>query len=127
MQNFLELLFDSQIALRGNVILGCILLAIFIFYFFSKEGRDERGRKIIAIAALCSFVTLFVVLNMIPFFVTWMMDNEIRLANVIQSAYTIVLLVADIAILIVRKLKLNQELKRTPIKSDYWVCVLFLT
>ena len=35
------------------------------------------------------------------------MDNEIRLANVIQSAYTIVLLVADIAILIVRKLKLN--------------------
>ena len=89
MQNFLELLFDSQIALRGNVILGCILLAI------------------IAIAALCSFVTLFVVLNMIPFFVTWMMDNEIRLANVIQSAYTIVLLVADIAILIVRKLKLN--------------------
>ena len=107
MQNFLELLFDSQIALRGNVILGCILLAIFIFYFFSKEGRDERGRKIIAIAPLCSFVTLFVVLNMIPFFVTWMMDNEIRLANVIQSAYTIVLLVADIAILIVRKLKLN--------------------
>ena len=55
MQNFLELLFDSQIALRGNVILGCILLAIFIFYFFSKEGRDERGRKIISIAALCSF------------------------------------------------------------------------
>ena len=107
MQNLCELLFDSQIALRGNVILGCILLAIFIFYFFSKEGRDELGRKIIAIAALCSFVTLFVVLNMIPFLVTWMMDNEIRLANVIQSAYTIVLLVADIAILIVRKLKLN--------------------
>ena len=107
MQNLCELLFDSQIALRGNVILGCILLSIFIFYFFSKEGRDERGRKIIAIAALCSFVTLFVVLNMIPFLVTWMMDNEIRLANVIQSAYTIVLLVADIAILIVRKLKLN--------------------
>ena len=52
-------------------------------------------------------MTLFIVLNMIPFFVTWMMDNEIRLANVIQSAYTIVLLVADIAILIVRKLKLN--------------------
>ena len=76
-------------------------------YFSSKEGRDERGRKIISIAALCSFVTLFIVLNMIPFFVTWMMDNEIRLANVIQSAYTIVLLVADIAILIVRKLKLN--------------------
>lgn len=67
MQNLCEQLFDSQIALRGNVILGCILLAIFIFYFFSKEGRDERGRKIISIAALCSFVTLFIVLNMIPF------------------------------------------------------------
>lgn len=74
---------------------------------FSKEGRDERGRKIIATASLCSFVTLFVVLNMIPFFVTWMMDNEIRLSNVIQSAYTVVLLVADVAILIVRKLKIN--------------------
>ena len=107
MLNFLELIFDSQIALRGNVILGFILLAIFIFYFFSKEGRDERGRKIIATASLCSFVTLFVVLNMIPFFVTWMMDNEIRLSNVIQSAYTVVLLVADVAILIVRKLKIN--------------------
>lgn len=67
MQNLCEQLFDSQIVLRGNVILGCILLAIFIFYFFSKEGRDERGRKIISIAALCSFVTLFIVLNMIPF------------------------------------------------------------
>ena len=41
MQNLCEQLFDSQIVLRGNVILGCILLAIFIFYFFSKEGRDE--------------------------------------------------------------------------------------
>lgn len=107
MQNLFELLFDSQIALRTNVIVGCILLGFFIFYFFSKEGRDERGRKIISIASLCSFVTLFIVLNMMPLFLTWMMDNEIRLANVIQTAYTIVLIVADIAILIVRQLKIN--------------------
>lgn len=67
MQNFLELLFDSQIALRGNVILGCILLAIFIFYFFSKEGRDERGLKNYCNRGSMFIVTLFVVLNMIPF------------------------------------------------------------
>ena len=45
MQNFLELLFDSQIALRGNVILGCILLAIFIFYFFLKKAVMNGDEK----------------------------------------------------------------------------------
>lgn len=44
MLNFLELLFDSQIALRGNVILGCILLAIFIFYFFSSPNSALRSQ-----------------------------------------------------------------------------------
>ena len=48
MLNFLELLFDSQIALRGNVILGCILLAIFIFYFvhigFSQQQPKQQQR-----------------------------------------------------------------------------------
>ena len=47
MQNLCEQLFDSQIALRGNVILGCILLAIFVFFIFSlkKAVMSEDGKS----------------------------------------------------------------------------------
>ena len=60
-----EKIFDNIIVLRINGILGFVLLFAFVCYFFSREGRDERGKKIIATAALTSFFALFILLNMI--------------------------------------------------------------
>lgn len=104
---FIESLFDSRIFGKINSGVGFLLLGIFVFYFFSRERKDERGRKITAISSLIAFIVLFIILNLIPYVIDWSMDNSIRLINTIQIFYSIVLLSADIAILITRKMKLN--------------------
>ena len=53
-------IFDNVTVLRVHSLLGFALLALlFSSTPFSKEGRDERGRKIIATSALCAFVVPF--------------------------------------------------------------------
>lgn len=106
-ERFISLL-DNPIALKVSSIMGLILLGFFIFYFFSKEGRDERGRKVIAIASLCAFVVLFIAMNWLGYmYSTWGIENQVRVLNCAQLAYTAVLLTADIAILIVRNTKIK--------------------
>lgn len=101
-------IFDNVTVLRVHSLLGFSLLAFFLLYFFSKEGRDERGRKIVATSALCAFVVLFVVMNMLGYFYGgngWGLANPTRALNIAQLVYTSVLLTADIAILILRHRK----------------------
>ena len=115
MPTWLVSLLDNPFVLRVNAAIGIALFAIgialfviFIIYFFSKEGRDERGRKIIAIASLSAFLALFIVINALGAFLgyEWGIENVTRTMNLLQTGYTIVLLVADVAILIVRKTKI---------------------
>ena len=105
MIEWLTVLFDSRVFMKANAILGFVLLGFFIFFYFSKEGRDERGRGLIATASLVAFVVLFVLLNVAPYFFVWAMDNIVRLANLIQTVYTLFLLSADIALLVLRKIR----------------------
>lgn len=105
MLNTLAPYLDNFTVLRVHSLLGFALLAFFLLYFFSKEGRDERGRKIVATSALCAFVVLFVVMNLLGYFYGgsgWGLANSTRALNIAQFAYTAVLLTADIAILILR-------------------------
>ena len=95
MIEWITLLLDSRVFMRANGILGFLLLGLFIFFYFSKEGRDERGRGLIATASLIAFVALLI----------WLMDNPVRLMNGLQSAYTLFLFIADIALLILRKIR----------------------
>ncbi len=105
MIEWLTVLFDSRVFMKANAILGFVLLGFFIFFYFSKEGRDERGRGLIATASLAAFVVLFVLLNAAAYFFSWGMDNIVRLANLIQTVYTLFLLSADIALLVLRKIR----------------------
>ncbi len=105
MIEWLTVLFDSRVFMKANAILGFVLLGFFIFFYFSKEGRDERGRGLIATASLVAFVVLFVLLNAAAYFFSWAMDNIVRLANLIQTVYTLFLLSADIALLVLRKIR----------------------
>lgn len=107
LQRLISLL-DSSIVLKINSGIGFVLFIIFIAYFFSKEGRDERGRKIIAIASLCAFVVLFIALNVLGGVLGsgWGVNNVTRTMNCLQTAYTVVLLSADITILITRQAKI---------------------
>lgn len=100
-----EKIFDNIIVLRINGILGVVLLFTFVCYFFSREGRDERGKKIIATAALTSFFALFILLNIIPMFLSWLMEDYTRLLNGIQTIYSIFLLIANVTWIILRKVR----------------------
>lgn len=46
MLELVEKIFDNIIVLRINGILGFVLLFTFVCYFFSREGRDERGKRL---------------------------------------------------------------------------------
>ena len=105
MIEWITLLLDSKFLMRANGILGFLLLGFFVFFYFSKEGRDERGRGLIATASLIAFVALFVLLNIVANNLSWLMDNHVRLMNGLQLSYTLFLFIADIALLILRKIK----------------------
>ncbi|MDE6889598.1 MAG: hypothetical protein K2P45_13335 [Eubacterium sp.] len=105
MVEWLSLLFDSRIFMKINAGVGFLLLGFFIFFYFTKEGRDERGRGLIATASLVSFAMLFVFINIFGYLLQWAMDNIVRLANGVQTVYTLFLLTADIVLLILRKIR----------------------
>lgn len=98
MIEWITLLLDSKFLMRANGILGFLLLGFFVFFYFSKEGRDERGRGLIATASLIAFVALFFLLNIVANNLSWLMDNHVRLMNGLQLSYTLFLFIADIAL-----------------------------
>lgn len=106
MEQWMVALIDSDAALKVNSLLGFVWLGLFFMYYFSREGRDERGRKVIAIAALCAFIMLFIVMNVLGYVFGsgWGGQNVTRTMNCLQAAYSAVLLTADVVILIVRRL-----------------------
>lgn len=80
----------------ASKILSVILLVIFCVYFFSKEGRDERGRAIIGTASLYSAISLVVTLNLVGLFTNTVM-SDIR---IFTSALCLVMLIFEIVELI---------------------------
>ena len=98
-------IFDSRIVLSINAVFGFLFLGLFIFFYFSKEGKDERGRGLIATASLIAYAMLFVLLNIFAFFVPWFMENIVRLSNGLQLVYTLFLFTAVLAFQILRKIR----------------------
>ena len=105
MIEWLTRLFDNRTFMQINAVVGFLFLGYFLFFYFSKEGRDERGRGLVATASLISYVVLFFLLNIFAFLMPWAMDNIVRLANGIQTVYTLFLLTTDIALLILKKIR----------------------
>ena len=105
MIEWLTRLFDNRTFMQINAVFGFLFLGYFLFFYFSKEGRDERGRGLVATASLISYVVLFFLLNIFAFLMPWAMDNIVRLANGIQTVYTLFFLTTDIALLILRKIR----------------------
>ena len=105
MVEWLTILFDSRIFMKINAWLGFLFLGYFVFFYFSKEGKDERGRGLIAAASLIAFAALCGVLIFAADAFGGGMVHLFRLANIIQTVYTLFLLTADIALLILRKIR----------------------
>ncbi len=98
-------LLDNVVFLRINGVFGFILLGVFIYFYFSKEGKDERGRGLLATSTFISFIAMFVIMNAFTMNLKFFMDNWTRMMNMIQIMYTLFLLIADIAFLILKKIK----------------------
>ena len=100
MEQWMVALIDSDVALKVNSLLGFVWLGLFFVYYFSREGRDERGRKVIAIAALCAFIMLFIVMNVLGYVFGsgWGGQNVTRTMNCLQTAYSAVLLTAVLTV-----------------------------
>ena len=105
MVEWLTLIFDSRVFLRMNAAFGFLFLGLFIWYYFSEEGKDERGRGLVAEASLIAFAVLFVLLNVFAYFTEWAMENVVRLSNWLQTVYTLFLLTADVALAVLRKIR----------------------
>lgn len=86
-------------------LLSVALAVVFCLYFFSKEGRDERGRAIIGTASFFAALSLVVTLNLMGLF-TYTVMSDIR---IFTSALCLVLLVFEVvelaAIAILRVLR----------------------
>lgn len=86
-------------------ILSVLLLIIFCIYFFSKEGRDERGRAIIGTASFYSSISLLVSLNLVGLF-TYTVMSDIK---IFTSAICLVMVIFEavelVAIAILRRIR----------------------
>ena len=60
MVEWLTILFDSRIFMKINAGVGFLLLGFFIYFYFSKEGRDVRGR-----GRICSHEYFGIFLNLV--------------------------------------------------------------
>lgn len=77
-------------------VLSVVLLVIFCVYFFSKEGRDERGRAIIGTASFYSSISLFISINLVGLF-TYTVMSDVR---IFTSALCLVMVIFEIVELI---------------------------
>ncbi|MCB7306113.1 hypothetical protein NE683_14090 [Bariatricus massiliensis] len=103
--DFIEILFMSKWFTRINLLIGTILTIALLMYAFSKEGKDERGRGIIGTSCLWGIVALFVILNIIGALLNILVKNVMLIGNAIQSTFTLIILIIDILILILRKIR----------------------
>ena len=102
---FMEDFLMSVWVMRINFLLGFVALGLLLFYGFTKEGKDERGRGIIGSACLFGVLLLFVTLNILSFYLIPLCEEPRMMGNAIQLAYTIVMVGIDIAVIIMRKIR----------------------
>ena len=99
--NFLN---SSRIVLPLAVV--CIIsFVFFVVYALSKEGRDEHGRAILGSACIYSAIILFVAMNIFTQFTYTVTSNVVIFTNSIRLVFAAFFLCADIAVLVLRKLR----------------------
>lgn len=94
-------IFKNDAFIYSLKILLFVLTVIFIAYYFSKEGRDERGRGIMATSCVRGIIVLFVLLNIYSYY-TYSIMSDIRIfTSAITLTYDLTLLtiIGNIAVL----------------------------
>ena len=61
---------SSNVIFNRIILTTCILVTIYLIYFyFSQEGRDERGRQIFGESAFTGFIVYILISNLLPFLI----------------------------------------------------------
>ncbi|MGX7014503.1 hypothetical protein [Vagococcus silagei] len=63
MKEFLETLPVNHWVVLTMLIVGALAFIYSVYYFFSKEGRDERGRSVFAKASMLTFVSTIIIFS----------------------------------------------------------------
>lgn len=105
MYNFIYGILNSEMVAIIDRLLTLILFIIFLCYFFSKEGRDERGRNIIGTASFYSSISLLISLNIFGLYSNTVMSNIIVLTNATCWVYLVFEIVQLVSIAILRRKK----------------------
>lgn len=95
-------LFKNTAFVATLKILLFVLTAIFIAYYFSKEGKDERGRGIIATSCVRGIVMLFVLLNLCSLYTFSITSDPLIYTSAITLTYDLTLLTIIINIAVLR-------------------------
>lgn len=86
-------------------LLSILCIGYSVYFFFSKEGQDERGKKIISTASFVSFIVtlviLFILNNLLYEVVSY---NELTYSWVLNIVVLIISATEAIGILLLRKL-----------------------
>ncbi len=82
-----------------------LLFVIFLVYALSKEGRDEHGRAILGTACIYGAIALLIAANVYSYFSFVIMENIVIFSNAMRLGFGSFFLVADVAILILRKVR----------------------
>lgn len=102
---FIMDLFSNLMFIWIIKILVFILTALFIIYYFSKEGRDERGRSLIASSCVRGIVVFFILLNLCGYYTNYIVSDLEVYTSAITITYDVTLLTILINIAILRKIR----------------------
>ena len=73
---FIENIQISSFINKTMLVFNWISTIYIIYFFFSKEGRDERGMKIFASASIIGVIIFFIYTNLIQFIIRYIGDYE---------------------------------------------------
>lgn len=105
MMDFINSCFNSSIFGQICFALGIILTLSFFFAYFSRSGRDEHGRGIMATAGFYAVITLLIIISLSSLRVSFFIQNRQVFMNYLQVVYNVVLLVVMIVYIVLRKIR----------------------
>lgn len=86
-------------------ILTIALTVLFFAYTLSKEGRDEHGRAIIGTACFYGIIGIIIFMNILTFYMYYVIQSIAVFANAIRLVYDGFMLVTIISIAVLRKIR----------------------
>lgn len=104
MNNIFQIL-ESTPYIYSVKVLAIAFTILFFVYYFSGEGKDERGRAILAKSCVRGILVFFVLMNLCSQFTYSITENAYVFTGAITTTYDLTLLMILLNILILRRIE----------------------